>query len=186
MAKRKKESDCEACENAIRELQRLVAQTEGIDRARALILLGDAATMNFRAELALAAFGAALDLLPTGEFPDLESEALFKESCALAGLERFEEALQRVRAAKSICESQNDDAHLALCEWRQGMYCAELARNVEAVALIERARDRYRSLPGFEDMVVCVELDLDQAIRLRDGTAATGKRRNGRKRSKSP
>ncbi len=153
---------CEACEDSIRDLQKLVATTEGVDRARALIGLGDAAVIGLRLDLALASFGACLDLLPAGEFADLECQALFKESCVLAELEQYEEAIERVARAKAIAKRQGDLEHLSLCEWRQGVYCACIGRETEALELISDARDRYLELlrPG---MAALVELDLDPA-----------------------
>lgn len=151
--------DCAACEESIRHLQKLVATTEGIDRARALIELGDAAHIALRLDLALASFGACVDLLPEGKFADLECQAIFKESCVLAELRLYDEAIERVSTAKEISKRQGDLEHLSLCEWKQGVYCACLGREAEAFELISGARDRYLELmrPG---MAALVELDL--------------------------
>lgn len=73
-----------------------MATTKGIDRASTLIDLGLAAVIGWRLDLALACFGASLGLLPPDEFPDLEREALYKESCVLAKMGRYDEAIERV------------------------------------------------------------------------------------------
>lgn len=153
--------DCEACEESIRHLQKLVATTEGVQRARALIVLGDAAHIALRLDLALASFGACLDLLPSGEWANLECQAIFKESCVLAEMRLYDEAIERLTKAKAICSRQGDLEHLSLCEWKQGVYCASLGRETEAIKLISAARDRYLELqrPG---MAALVELDLNQ------------------------
>ncbi len=154
--------ECEVCEESIRHFQKLVATAEGVDRARALIELGDAAHIAFRLDLALASFGACRDLLPSDDFADLQCQAIFKESCVLAEQGLFAMAIERLSEAKAICTRQGDLEHLSLCEWKQGVFCASLGRETEAIELISAARDRYLELqrPG---MAALVELDLNPA-----------------------
>lgn len=175
---------CEACNSAIRDLQMLVAGTEGIDRARALVELGDAAVVGFRLDLALASFGGCLDLLPEGEFPDLESQALFKESCVLAEMGRFEEAIESIAKARTICRHQRDLEHLSLCEWREGVYWASIERTQNALELIAAARDRYLDL-DLPAMAALVELDLQKATE-EDGVRKPRSRRRRKGPPKPP
>lgn len=183
MAELPEHMSCEACDVSIRHLQKLVATTEGIDRARALLDLGMAAFVALRLDLALASFGACLDLLSPGESVDLECEALFKESCVLAEMERYDEALESVSRAKAICEREGDLEHLSLCEWRQGVYCASAGQQTEALELISAARDRYLQLlrPA---MAALAELDLEATSR-QDNRARTRKSSRRRKEPRS-
>lgn len=165
---------CELCDNSIGELQKNVAGTEGLDRARALIQLGDAAIFSLREDLALASFGACLDLVADGEAPDIECAALYKESCVLAAMGRYDDAIQRITKAESICERLGDAEHLSLCEWRHGMYRYDQGDTRQALELIKTARDRYLEL-DLVAMATMVEHDL-QMVRTEDKRKPNGQR----------
>lgn len=157
---------CELCDNSIAQLQQSVASTEGLDRARALIQLGDAAIFSLRDDLALASFGACLDLVADGDAPDIQCAALYKESCVLAAIGRYDDAIERITKAESICERLGDLEHLSLCEWRHGMYLQDLGETAPALKLIKGARDRYLELDLLA-MATMVEHDL-QMVRTED------------------
>lgn len=137
---------CELCEEAIRHLQKRVAVTEGTERARALLDLGMAAFVAYRLDLALASFGACLDLIDRELFPDIASEALFKESCVLAEMERLDEAIESLSRAREISHEEGDVEHVALCWWTEGNYLTCYGRKDEARERITWARDLYLEL----------------------------------------
>lgn len=178
-----RDHSCDACDEAIRQLQKLVATTEGIDRARALMDLGMAALIGWRLDLALASFGASLDLLPPGEFPDLEREALYKESCVLAEMGRYDEAIERVSRAKAMCERGGDLEHLTLCEWREGTYFASVGRMEEGLELIATSRDRYLALLQPEMAALC-QLDLEHLSEAYDRVQSRNSRERDCRRSR--
>lgn len=171
---------CPDCEETIRELQKLVAKSEGTDRAYALFELGSAALFTGRDELALASFGACLEILPPGEDPSLESEALFKESCVLAILERQQEAIEAVSRAKKICKALGHSEHLALCEWREGVYHAELGETQIARRLLKAARDRFLKIRRPAAAALC-ELDLHNIESTPERVAFDPRRRKQKK-----
>lgn len=137
---------CELCEEAIRHLQKRVATTEGVERARALLDLGMAAFVAYRLDLALASFGASLDLIDQEVFPDVASEALFKESCVLAEMGRLDEALESLSRAREISDKEGDVEHVALCWWTEGNHLGSSDRKDEARERIVAARDLYLDL----------------------------------------
>ena len=151
--------DCPICDEEIAHLQEAVANSNGIERAEALMELGMAALFGGRDELALASFGACRDLVSGGDYLELESAALFRESCTLAVLGRFDEAIDQVTKAKAICEEEHDLDHLSLCEWREGTYYLDKGDVARARELITSARNRYLTINRLAMASMC-ELDL--------------------------
>lgn len=150
---------CEICEEEIRHRQKQVATTQGIERARALLDLGMAAFVGYRLDLALASFGACLDLIDQEAFPDIACEALFKESCVLAEMGRFDEAIERLSRAREISDEEGNLEHVALCWWTEGNYLTSYGRTGEARERLTAARDLYLQLDGPAMAALC-ERDL--------------------------
>lgn len=150
---------CEICEEEIRHLQKQVATTEGTERARTLLELGMAALVGYRLDLALASFGACLDLIDQEVFPDIACEALFKESCVLAEMERYDEAIESLSKAREISYEEGDLEHVALYFWTEGNYLTSYNRKDEAYECITAARDLYLDLDQLAMAALC-ERDL--------------------------
>lgn len=121
------------------ECRRQLANAEGTERARLLILLAHALTAQGRAMEALRAARAGLDLARHRDEPAVENDALLMLGTALQSLDAHAEAFEALQEAERRIDGEGLDKARVLR--RLGIGCSIVGRHDEARDLLQRASE---------------------------------------------